>query len=212
MTAVESLKPYVGQDVLAYDLLLFARMWFADHSQDEIGSTVVLGVFRKYLEYAGGKYAIIFLRSRFTGTDQVVANLAARIIADLLDLQSTPEAKKYRGNYAALRQMAMENGWGDKGPLGAASATPQIFAAIDSIRQVADRLALVIDLGPMGDQWKQQDITPLQNIVGALSVKGPQHAGDKMVFTAENREETEHELLFKNAADSAKWLPEWPTL
>ena len=111
MTAVESLKPYVGQDVLAYDLLLFARMWFADHSQDEIGSTVVLGVFRKYLEYAGGKYAIIFLRSRLTGTDQVVANLAARIIADLLDLQSTPEAKKYRGNYAALRQMAMENGW-----------------------------------------------------------------------------------------------------
>ncbi|HEY0502514.1 MAG TPA: DUF4157 domain-containing protein [Lysobacter sp.] len=213
--AVGDLREWTGVKggVRAYEFLLLGRKWFADHSKNEIGSGLVVGAFQKWLHYAKGKFAIEFLRKHATGDDKVKANLAARIVADLLEMEGTPEAKKYQANYAALRAMARANGWETFGALGGASATPRIFSALGGMRQQADKLARMVRLGPIGDQWEDADVARLEGIVAGFGqqgdLTGTSPTGEKTrIFTAENREETEHGLLTENPAVSGEWLQE----
>jgi hypothetical protein len=211
MTAIEDLKEWIPtrQGERAYDFILLARAWFADHSKDEIGSGLSVSVFQKYLHYRRGTLAVDYLKRKLTGGGTLVPSLAARMIADLLERQGTPEAARFQPSYAALRVMAMANGWESFGPLGAASATPVIFSALDALRQQARNLAEAVLLGPLGDPWEDTDIAALNRLADSLDVKGaPRTATGALAFTAENREEVEHEVLSMNPVSSAAWLLE----
>lgn len=205
--AISALKEWVATEIRAYDLLLYGRLWYADHSKlAELGSGLALDAFRRYLHYAGGKWAIEFLRSRINGSDRLKANLAARIVSDLLEGENDDSEQKYKANYAALRAMARANGWEAYGPLGAASATPRIFSALEALRQQADELRHLINIGPVGDPWDDKDVERLTGFIAGLSVKGLPRAPATLDFTAENREETEHALLFGDSARTSDWL------
>jgi hypothetical protein len=203
MVAIEELKSWTAKEVRAYDLLLYARYWFADHSKNEIGSGLALGAFRNYLHYAGGKWAILFFKQRINGEDKFKANLAARVVADLLEGENDPDEKKYAANYAALRAMARENGWDSYGPLATASATPRIFSGLDAMRQQARVLRRIVITGPVNDPLWEADAELLQKFADAMDTKGslsrtdPQGGGSTLIYTAENREETEHALIAK---------------
>ncbi len=211
--AVSDLREWTGVKggVRAYEFLLLGRWWFADHSKSEIGSGLVVGAFQKWLHYAKGKFAIEFLRKHATSDNTVKAHLAARIVADLLELENTPEAQKYKASYVALRAMARANGWESFGALGGASATPRIFSALAGMRQQADKLARMVRLGPIGDPWEDADVARLEAVVGGLGQQGVLSGTDAAgkttrIFTAENREETEHGLLNEIPAVSGTWL------
>ncbi len=208
IVAIEALKPWTAKHVQAYDLLLYGRFWFADHSQDEIGSGLTLGVFRKYLHYSGGKWAIDFLRRRINGADALKASLAARIVADLLETENDPSATKFSANYKALRAMARENGWDSYGALGVASATPRIFEALKALREQASLMSRTIRLGPVNDPNADADQQRLDALVDGLGMQGPlsrpgADGSTVLLYTAENREETEHALMPMNAASQA---------
>jgi hypothetical protein len=210
MSAIEDLKAWIpSHGQRAYDFILIGRSWFADHSKDEIGSSLSLNIFQKYLHYGRGSLAIAYLKQRLTGGGTLMPNLAARVISDLLELQSTPEAAKFQANYAALRAMAMANGWQSFGPLAAASSTPVIFAALDGIRQQAIELSRMVLLAPIGDPWGKDDVAVLDAVADGLSSQGVlRSATGNLIFTAENREETEHELLSANGVSTGQWLLE----
>jgi hypothetical protein len=207
--AIEALKSWTASGVRAYDLLLYGRLWYADHSKGDLGSGLALDVFRTYLHYAGGRWAIAFLHSRITGKDRLKANLAARIVADLLEGESDPAEAKYRANYTALRAMAQALGWESFGPLGMASATGRIFTALAALRQQAEQLRHMVDLGPIGDPWQSKDVESLTKFRDDLGLMGFVTTKDNVIeFSAENREEVEHRLLFQDATKSAEWLQE----
>jgi hypothetical protein len=202
MAAVAELKSWVGKDVEAYDLLLYGRYWYADRSKGEIGSALVVDAFRRYLHYDGGKWAILFFQSRINGDDKFKANLAARIVADLLEGENEPAEAKYRACYSALRAMARANGWESYGPLAVASATPRIFSALAGMRQQARALRLIILRGPTQDPRWEAECDRLETFANALDVVGLQSATGpqgvtRLFYTAENREETEHALMAK---------------
>jgi hypothetical protein len=212
MAAVLELQEWT-KDVRAYEFLLLGRFWWADRSKDEIGSTLVVGSFQRWLHYAKGKWCIQFLQRHATGADAMRAHLAARIVADLLQRESDPKEKPYRANYAALREMARANGWEAFGALGGASATPRIFSALEGMRQQADDMAFRIEIGPYKDPWRDADVQRLRALVNGLSTKGPlsrtgADGQSVRLFTAENDEETEHDLLKERPMDSAQWLLE----
>jgi hypothetical protein len=209
--AGQALLPWTAKDVRAYELLLYARYWYADQSQAELSSGLAYDVFRKYLHYNGGRWAIAFLRGRITGGDILQANLAARIVADLLEGADSPEEQKYRANYAALRAMARANGWESFGPLGAASVTARIFAALDILRDQTREMLLLVDRAPVVDQWETADKTSLQNFLDGLSATGPTATGDILHFSALNRDAIEHALLNTDASKSSEWLDEMAT-
>lgn len=211
--AVSALIAWTDTDVGAYDLLLYGRAWFADRSKQEIGSGLVVGAFRNWLHQAGGKGTIQFLRSRIEGGDPFKANLAARIVADLLEGEADPSERKYRSSYAALRAMARGAGWESFGPLRVASATARIFPALATLRQQAETLRSMVLRGPLNDPYDDKDVELLQGVIDSLSRKGVLRertpSGQLMlVFTAENRQETEHELLGQDPASTGEWLEE----
>ena len=102
--------------------------------------------------------------------------------------------------------MARANGWESFGPLGAASATQHIFSALEALRQQADELRHMIRVGPIGDPWADKDVERLTQFIDNLSVAGLIKRNDTLSFTAVNRDETEHDLLFQDAAINADWL------
>lgn len=209
MAAIEELKTWVGKDVQAYDLLLYGRYWYADHSKQEIGSALAVDAFRRYLHYDGGKWAIRFFELRINGEDKFKANLAARVVADLLEGESDPAEAKYRANYVALRAMARANGWESYGPLAVASATPRIFSALAGLREQARALRRIILRGPPNDPTWEADSDRLQKFADALDVVGPQSTIDaqgvtQLLYSAENREETEHALLSMPATEQGE--------
>jgi hypothetical protein len=208
MSAVEAVKLWTAKEVRAYEFLLYARYWFADRSKSEIGSGLALDAFRKYLHYNGGKWAIQFLRLRIADKDKLTANLAARIVADLLEGANDPAEQKYRANYAALRAMARANGWESFGALGAASATPRIFSALAALRQQAEELRHMVVLGPIGDPWETADVERLIKFRDDLGLQGLLRTGSTLFFSAENREEIEHELLSQDPVRGGDWLQE----
>ena len=211
--AVSALIAWADTEVGAYDLLLYGRAWFADRSKQEIGSGLVVGAFRNWLHQAGGRGTIQFLRSRIEGGDRFKANLAARIVADLLEGEADPSERKYRSNYAALRAMARGAGWESFGPLRVASATARIFPALATLRQQAEALRSMVLRGPLGDPYDDKDVELLQGVIDSLSRTGVLRERTPtgrlmLVFTAENRQETEHELLGQDPASTGEWLEE----
>jgi hypothetical protein len=209
--AINDLATWTSRGIRAYDFILYGRYYYADHSQNDLISVIVVPIFQRYLHYQGGALAVRYLERKLTGDDDLAAKLAARIVADLLELESTPEAQKYKANYVKLRQMAIANGWESYGALAATSATPRIFSALEAIRKQADTLERIIRLGPIYDDWEDTDVDLLSNTVSVLSLKGLRVSPTgKLEFTAENREETEHQLLTPkyDAKSSGEWLQE----
>lgn len=210
--AVGALKEWLSKDAYrVYDFLLYGRFYFADHSKNEIGSELVQGAFQRWLEDGKGTWCIAYLKRKINGQDPLQANLAARIVADLLEREGTPDTKKHQANYAALRSMARENGWESFGALGRASATPRIFSALAAMRQEAVVMERTVRLGPISDPFEDTDIGLLNGIIGGLNARGdlsrPSASGDPIrIFTAENREETEHALLSKSTQATTDWL------
>ncbi|GAA4316909.1 hypothetical protein GCM10023149_14210 [Mucilaginibacter gynuensis] len=204
--AVEELQHWVAKNIEGYDLLLYGRLWYADHGKNEIGSSKVIGPFRTWLHYNQGKFAIDYLRRKATGADKLQANIAGRIVVDLLELENDPESQKYKPNYAALRQMAQANGLESFGSIGMASATPIIFSALSAMRQQMEVLLRMVKLGPLGDQWSDADQKLLTDKINSLSVKGMQVSSGRISFSAENREETEHYILTISADANVNWL------
>lgn len=211
ISAVMHLQDWVAKSRRAYSLLLYGRLWFADRSKAEVGSSLVVSAFQTWLHYQKGQFTIAFLRERITGSDPVAANLAGRIAADLLERENTPDAQKYRASYAALRAMVREHGWESYGALGAASATSRIFAALQVMRDQCVGAERAVRLGPVGDAWEDADTASLKRAITALGGRGVLRSGTgvgALVFTAENREETEHELLLSPATFTSEWLLE----
>ncbi len=200
--ATSELQEWLSVDAYrVYDFLLYARAFFADHSLGEMGSGMAEGLYQRWLHQGDGKWCIAYLQRKITGNDALQANLAARIVADLLEMEATPEGQKHKANYAALRKMARENGWEAFGALGMASTTPRIFSALQIIRSEAEQLERAVRLGPIYDQWEEADTKRLTGIIAGLNQKGDikdvdtQGKETKRYYTAENREETEHAHL-----------------
>lgn len=210
--AVTALQDWLVTDPYrVYDFLLYGRFYFADHSKNEIGSRLVVGNFQRWLHDGKGKYAIDYLRRKIVGKDLLEANIAARIVADLLEMEGDAKAQEHKANYAALRAMARENGWESFGALGMASTTPRIFSALEAMREQAVQLERTVRLGPAYDPWETQDLTMLTGIINGLSAQGdltsPSAPGrQKRIFTAENREETEHAVLSFVPEQETGWM------
>ncbi|MCC7247010.1 MAG: hypothetical protein IT473_00115, partial [Lysobacter sp.] len=206
--ATSALQDWLSVDAYrVYDFLLYSRAFFADHSKDEIGNSTVQGVYQRWLHQGNGKWCIAYLQRKIAGSDQLQANLAARIVVDLLEMEATPEGQKHKANYAALRKMSRENGWESFGALGMASTSPRIFSALETVRSEAEQLERAVRLAPIYDPWEEQDTKLLTGIIAGLNLKGDRKDVDtqgretKRYYTAENRDETEHAHLSYSPAD-----------
>lgn len=211
--AIDRLERWAHQDPSAYNLLLLARMWTADHSKNELGSELARGPFQHWLHQQGGRPLADFLRRKAASPHFITANLGARMTADLLAHENDPGEARYRRNYEALRKMALANGWESFGAMGAASATPRIFSALAGIRDEANQLVVMLRRGPVGDAWEDADVVHLNQTAWGLDTKGPQVAvgpqGNPIIeFSAENQEETEGMLLKGNPTEYGAWLQE----
>ncbi len=211
MVAMMRLQEVAHRSRAAWDMLLHGRFWFADKSQDEIGSGYAVSAFETWLKDQRGKTAVEYLRQRVSGPDKFVANLAARVIGDLLARQSDPANAKYKANFEALRSMARQHGWAAQGALGVAAFSTVVFDALAMVRDQVEYMHHRVKVGPIYDQWEDDDLTALADAHGRLGQKGPQtkttaSGGKTLVFTAANREETEHALLLVEAEGSAKML------
>lgn len=208
MAAMLFLQDVAHRSRAAWDLILQGRFWYADRSKNEVGSGLAVSAFERWLKNQKGATAIEYLRQRVTGSDQLVANLAARVIADLLARQSDPANAKYKANFEALRRMARRHGWASEGALGAASFSTVVFDALATVKKQIESLHQTVKLGPIYDPWEDKDLATLQAAHARLSQQGllKTNSGKALVFTAENREETEHGLLLQNPSGSAKML------
>ncbi|MBP6749821.1 MAG: DUF4157 domain-containing protein, partial [Xanthomonadaceae bacterium] len=206
--ATSALQDWLSVDAYrVYDFLLYGRAYFVDHSKGEIGNGAVQGIYQRWLHQGNGKWCIAYLQRKIAGSDRLQANLAARIVVDLLEMEATPEGQKHKANYAALRKMSRENGWESFGALGMASTSPRIFSALETVRSEAEQLERAVRLGPIYDPWGEQDTKLLTGIIAGLNQKGDlkdvdtQGRETKRYYTAENRDETEHAHLSYSPAD-----------
>lgn len=208
LAAMLFLQDVAHRSRAAWDLILQGRFWYADRSQQEVGSGLSLSAFEKWLKNQKGRAAIEYLRQRLGSADALTANLAARVVADLLARQSDPGNAKYQANFEALRAMARKHGWAAEGPLGAASFSTVVFDALAMVKKQVEALHLTVKLGPLYDHWEDEDLAVLQATHARLGQQGllKTAGGKALVFTAENREETEHALLLQEAGGSAKML------